>query len=118
MRLEEVTGTPPEEAEEAWRRFRRAGVQVGTFPVPSPVGPRNVPYIGIADIAPGRHVAIFIPERDAGGWQPLSQREREGAAPVAGGAAAPRPRAPRPGGGGGRAPPAAPGDGRSPRSCR
>jgi DNA-binding CsgD family transcriptional regulator len=86
MRLEEVTGTPPEEAEEAWRRFRRAGVQVGTFPVPSPVGPRNVPYIGIADIAPGRHVGIFIPERDAGGWQPLSQREREVVALVAGGA--------------------------------
>ncbi|HET8950005.1 MAG TPA: helix-turn-helix transcriptional regulator [Solirubrobacteraceae bacterium] len=86
MRLEEVTGTPPDVAEEAWRRFRRMGVQVGTFPVPSPVGPRNVPYISIADVAPGRHVAIFIPERDPGDWKPLSQREREVVALVAGGA--------------------------------
>jgi DNA-binding CsgD family transcriptional regulator len=86
MRVEEVTGTPTDVAEEAFRRFRRTGVQVGTFPVPSPVGPRNVPYIGIADVAPGRHVAIFIPERVAGDWQPLSQREREVVALVAGGA--------------------------------
>ena len=86
MRVEEVTGTPPERAAEAWRRFRTAGVLVGTFPVPSPVGPRNVPYITIADVAPGRHLAILIPERGERDWQPLSQREREVVALVAGGA--------------------------------
>jgi DNA-binding CsgD family transcriptional regulator len=86
MRIEEVTGTPPDQVEEAWGRFRRVGVLVGTFPVPSPVGPRNVPYIAIADVAPGRHVAIFIPDRDPGDWQPLSHREREVVALVAGGA--------------------------------
>jgi DNA-binding CsgD family transcriptional regulator len=86
MRIEETTGTPADEAELAWRRFRDAGVMVGTFPIPSPVGPRNVPYISIADVAPGRHLAIFIPERDTRGWQPLSQRERQVVALVAGGA--------------------------------
>ena len=86
MRLEEVTGTPREQAEKAWREFRQAGLRVGTFPVPSPVGPRNVPYIAIADVAPGRHVAIFVPERGSGEWQPLSRREREVVALVAGGA--------------------------------
>ncbi len=86
MRIEESTGTPAEEAEEAWRSFRRAGVLVGTFPVPSPVGPRNLPYISIADVSPGRHLAIFIPERSERDWQPLSQRERQVVALVAGGA--------------------------------
>jgi len=86
MRVEEITGTPADEVEGVWRRFRSAGVMVGTFPVPSPVGPRNVPFISIADVAPGRHVAIFIPDRDPGDWQPLSQREREVVALVAGGA--------------------------------
>ena len=86
MRIEEVTGTAREQAEEAFRRFRRTGVKVGTFPVPSPVGPRNVPYVAVADVAPGRHVAIFIPERASGDWKPLSQREREVVALVAGGA--------------------------------
>ena len=86
MRTEEITGTPPEQIGEVWRRFREAGVMVGTYPVPSPVGPRNVPYISIADIAPGRHLAIFIPARTERDWQPLSQREREVVALVAGGA--------------------------------
>ena len=86
MRVEEITGTPADAIEEVWANFRRAGVLVGTFPVPSPVGPRNVPYISVADVAPGRHMAMFIPERDAGDWQPLSQREREVVALVAGGA--------------------------------
>ena len=86
MRVEEITGTPADTIEDAWVSFRRAGVLVGTFPVPSPVGPRNVPYIAVADIAPGRHMAIFIPDRDDGGWQPLSHREREVVALVAGGA--------------------------------
>ena len=86
MRTEEITGTTPEQAEEAWRRFREAGVLVGTFPVPSPVGPRNVPYISVADVSPGRHVAILIPERSEREWRPLSQREREVVTLVAGGA--------------------------------
>ena len=86
MRVEEITGTPPDQVAEAWRRFREAGVQVGTFPVPNPVGSRNVPFISIADVAPGRHVAIFIPNHDSGDWKPLSQREREVVALVAGGA--------------------------------
>ena len=86
MRVEEITGTPPEEVEEVWARFRKTGVLVGTFPVPSPVGPRNVPYISVADVAPGRHMALFIPDNDGGDWQPLSQREREVVALVAGGA--------------------------------
>ena len=77
MRVEEITGTPADAIGTAWADFRRAGVLVGTFPVPSPVGPRNVPYIAVADIAPGRHMAIFIPDRDGGNWQPLSHRERE-----------------------------------------
>ena len=77
MRVEEITGTSADRIEEAFAGFRRAGVLVGTFPIPSPVGPRNVPYIAVADVAPGRHMAIFIPERDGGGWQPLSHRERE-----------------------------------------
>jgi len=86
MRVEEITGTPPDRMDEAWLPFRDAGVLVGTFPFPSPVGPRNVPYISVADISPGRHLAIFIPERGDRDWQPLSQREREVVALVAGGA--------------------------------
>ena len=86
MRTEEITGLPPEQEAAVWRQFREAGVLVGTFPIPSPVGPRNVPYISVADVSPGRHLAIFIPERTAGDWQPLSQREREVVALVAGGA--------------------------------
>ena len=77
MRVEEITGTSADRIEEAFAGFRRAGVLVGTFPIPSPVGPRNVPYIAVADVAPGRHLAIFIPDREGGDWQPLSQRERE-----------------------------------------
>ena len=86
MRTEEITGTPPDEVGAVWARFRRSGVLVGTFPLPSPVGPRNVPYIAVADVAPGRHLAIFIPTHADGSWQPLSQREREVVALVAGGA--------------------------------
>jgi DNA-binding CsgD family transcriptional regulator len=86
MRTEEITGTPAGDVGEVWARFRRAGVLVGTFPLPSPVGARNVPYIAVADVTPGRHVAIFIPSRDERDWQPLSQREREVVALVAGGA--------------------------------
>lgn len=86
MRVEEVTGTPREAAEEAWRRFRESGVQVGSVDVPNPVGSRNVPYIAIADVAPGRHVAVLIPAREPADWKPLSQREREVVALVAGGA--------------------------------
>ena len=86
MRVEEITGSPPAQVEHEWRRLREAGVLVGTFPVPSPVGARNVPYISVADISPGRHLAIFIPERGEQDWQPLSQREREVVALVAGGA--------------------------------
>lgn len=86
MRTEEITGTPAEQVEDVWGRFRRAGVLVGTFPLPSPVGARNVPYIAVADVTPGRHLAIFIPTRDERDWQPLSRREREVVALVAGGA--------------------------------
>ena len=86
MRVEELTGTAPDEVDAAWRRFREAGVMVGTLPIPTPVRPRNMPYIAIADVSPGRHVAIFIPERTARDWQPLSQRERQVVALVAGGA--------------------------------
>ena len=86
MRTEEVTGTPASEVDAVWSRFRDAGVLVGTFPLPSPVGPRNVPYIAVADVSPGRHIAIFIPTRTPGTWQSLSQREREVVALVAGGA--------------------------------
>ena len=77
MRTEEVTGTPAGEIEAVWSRFRDAGVLAGTFPLPSPVGPRNVPFIAVADVTPGRHLAIFLPARANGSWQPLSQRERE-----------------------------------------
>ena len=45
-----------------------------------------MPYIAIADVTPGRHLAIFIPARGDRDWQPLSQREREVVALVAGGA--------------------------------
>ena len=86
MRVEEITGTPPEEAEASWARLRGAGVLVGTFPHRSPVGVRHIPYIAVADVTPGRHLAILIPARDDGNWQPLSQREREVVALVAGGA--------------------------------
>ena len=86
MRTEEVTGTPAGEIEGVWARFREAGVLVGTFPLPSPVGPRYVPYVAVADVTPGRHLAIFLPTRANGTWQPLSQREREVVALVAGGA--------------------------------
>jgi len=86
MRIEEITGTPADRAAEAFHRFREAGVTVGTFPLPSPVGPRNVPYISIPDVSPGRHLAIFLPERGERDWQPLSQRERQVVALVAGGA--------------------------------
>ena len=63
MRVEEITGTPPGQVEEVWARFRNNGVFVGTFPLPSPVGPRNVPYISVADVAPGRHMASVHPRR-------------------------------------------------------
>ena len=86
MRVEEVTGTPPDEVEVTWARLRAAGVQVGTFPLRSPVGVRHIPYISVADVTPGRHLAILIPPRGDGSWQPLSQREREVVALVAGGA--------------------------------
>jgi DNA-binding CsgD family transcriptional regulator len=86
MRTEEITGTPAGDVEAVWNRFRQAGVTVGTFPLRGPIGVRNVPYIAIADVTPGRHLAIFIPERDHHGWKPLSQREREVVALVAGGA--------------------------------
>ena len=86
MRVEDVTGTAPERADDAWRRFRAAGVMVGTFALPSPVGPRNVPFISVADVAPGHHLAILLPERETRDWQPLSRREREVVTLVAGGA--------------------------------
>ncbi|HEX5780856.1 MAG TPA: LuxR C-terminal-related transcriptional regulator [Solirubrobacteraceae bacterium] len=86
MRTEEVTGTPAGEIEAVWSRFREAGVLAGTFPLPSPVGPRNVPYVAVADVTPNRHLAIFLPTRANGSWKPLSQREREVVALVAGGA--------------------------------
>jgi len=86
MRVEQITGTPPDRVDDAWQDFRRAGVLAGSFPVRSPVGARNVPFVSIADVTPGRHVAIFMPGRDDGEWQPLSRREREVVALVAGGA--------------------------------
>jgi DNA-binding CsgD family transcriptional regulator len=86
MRVEEVTGTPPDEIEANWGRLRGAGVLVGSFPLRSPVGVRQIPYIAVADVTPGRHLAILIPARGDGSWQPLSQREREVVALVAGGA--------------------------------
>ena len=86
MRVEEITGTPPDEAEAAWRRLREAGVLVGTFPLRSPVGMRQIPYISVADVTPGRHLAILIPARGDGSWKPLSRREREVVALVAAGA--------------------------------
>jgi len=86
MRVEEITGTPTEEIEANWGSLREAGVLVGTFPLRGPVGVRQIPYIAVADVTPERHLAILIPARGAGGWQPLSQREREVVALVAGGA--------------------------------
>jgi DNA-binding CsgD family transcriptional regulator len=86
MRVEQITGTPPDEVEPGWRRLREAGVLVGTFPLRCPVGVRHIPYIAVADVTPGRHLAILIPPRGDGGWRPLSQREREVVALVAGGA--------------------------------
>jgi DNA-binding CsgD family transcriptional regulator len=86
MRTEEITGTPAEEVAQVWARFRDAGVLVGTYPLRSPVGARNVPFVAVADVAPGRHLAVFLPNRDEHGWRPLSQREREVVALVAGGA--------------------------------
>ena len=86
MRVEEITGTPPDEVDAAWSRLREAGVVVGTFPLRSPVGVRQIPYISVADVTPGRHLAILIPARGDGSWQPLSRREREVVTLVAGGA--------------------------------
>ncbi len=86
MRTEEVMGTPAGEVDVVWARFREAGVLVGTFPLPTPVGSRNVPYVAVADVTPGRHLAIFIPTRSGGTWRSLSRREREVVALVAGGA--------------------------------
>ena len=86
MRVEEITGTAADEVEARWAHLQEAGVLVGTFPLRSPVGVRHIPYISVADVTPGRHLAILIPPRDDGGWQPLSQREREVVALVAGGA--------------------------------
>jgi len=86
MRVEEITGTPADEAEAGWAHLRSAGVLVGTFPLRSPVGVLQIPYIAVADVTPGRHLAILIPSRGAGSWQPLSQREREVVALVAAGA--------------------------------
>ena len=86
MRVEDVTGTSGSHADDAWREFRAAGVMVGTTEIRSPVGPRNVPFISVADVTPGHHLAIFIPERETRGWRPLSHREREVVALVAGGA--------------------------------
>jgi len=86
MRVEEITGTPPDQIEVGWKRLRETGVVVGTFPLRGPVGVRQIPYIAVADVTPGRHLAILIAPRDDGGWKPLSQREREVVALVAGGA--------------------------------
>jgi PAS domain S-box-containing protein len=86
MRVEEVTGTPPEEVDAAWDRLRGAGVLVGTFPLRNPVGVRHIRYISVADVTPGRHLAILIPPRDDRDWTPLSRREREVVTLVAGGA--------------------------------
>jgi PAS domain S-box-containing protein len=86
MRVEEITGTPPAEVEASWGRLRDAGVLVDTFPLRSPVGVRRIPYIAVADVTPGRHLAILIPTRGDGGWQPLSRRERQVVTLVAGGA--------------------------------
>ena len=86
MRVEEITGTPPEQLGASWGRLREAGVLVGTFPLRSPVGVRQIPYIAVADVTPGRHLASLIPARADGSWKPLSQREREVVALVAGGA--------------------------------
>ena len=86
MRVEEITGPPTEEIEANWGGLHDGGVLVGTFPLRGPVGVRQIPYIAVADVTPGRHLAILIPARGAGSWQPLSQREREVVALVAGGA--------------------------------
>jgi DNA-binding CsgD family transcriptional regulator len=86
MRTEEVTGTPAGEVDVVWSRFRDAGVLAGSFPLPTPVGPRNVPFVAVADVTPGRHLAVFIPAREDGSWQPLSRREREVVTLVARGA--------------------------------
>jgi DNA-binding CsgD family transcriptional regulator len=86
MRVEEITGTPRDEVAGVWERFRRAGVLTGSYALPSPVGARHVAFISIADVAPGRHLVIFMPTRENGEWQPLSRRERQVVALVAGGA--------------------------------
>ena len=84
MRVEEITGTPPDEVEAVWSRFARGGRGGRHLPPRSPVGARQIPYISVADVTPGRHLAILIPARGDGSWQPLSQREREVVALVVG----------------------------------
>jgi DNA-binding CsgD family transcriptional regulator len=86
MRVEQITGTPPDRIDELWQEFRRAGVLAGSVPLRNPVGARNVPFVSIADVTPGRHVAILMPAREDGDWQPLSRRERQVVALVAAGA--------------------------------
>jgi DNA-binding CsgD family transcriptional regulator len=85
-RLDEVTGDGRTEAERRWRRMRAEGVAVGTLRLHGPDGVRGVRFIAVADVSPGRHVSIWMPDPERRGWEPLSQREREVVALVAGGA--------------------------------
>ena len=81
--------TPPENRSQVgplWEAFVRDGTQRGTFELLMPDGPRVlVDYSATANIAPGRHLSIFLPagsrerrpqDRSAG-QALLTGRERE-----------------------------------------
>ncbi len=80
--------TPPEARAQlaaSWRAFLREGVRVETFAFALPSGRRvRADASGVANVGPGRHLAILVPlrERPQGSGapplaRPLSQRERE-----------------------------------------
>ena len=79
---------PPEargKLAESWRAFLRDGASKETFEFTLPSGRRvRADSSGVANVGPGRHLAILVPLRDPGPSarppdlaRPLSQRERE-----------------------------------------